>query len=689
MSENDQGKRGDSTGPGGRTQHAELEWRENGQPVSSAFDDIYFSTASGLEETRHVFLAQNDLAERWQALQPGQRFTIGETGFGTGLNFLAAWQLWWEHAPRDAQLHFVSVEKFPLHHEDLTRALALWPELSEFSAQLIAQYPHFLGSGVHRLNLGRGIHLTLVIGEASAGFHSLLLDDPQRDAAVDAWFLDGFAPSKNPDMWSEALFQAIAALSAPEATFATFTCAGIVKRGLKGVGFELEKVPGFGRKREMLRGKLVQPETPLNHTHCTTPWHLPEANTGKPSDKPQSIAVIGAGIAGASVARALAERNFSVRVFERGDAPGSGASGNDQGILYAKLSPKPGPNGDFNLHALQYAQRFYASRCPKAVSFDGLLQLAQSEKEEQLQQQITKRLALDKDSPLARPVSAGQASALAGTELSVPGLYFPHAGWLQPRQVCSTLLNHPNIEVHCNTEIASIAPADDGWRIETVTDELHADAVILCSANFNHRFPQTAPLPLQPIRGQVSFAEATEKSRALKLALCGEGYIAPAHNQQHSFGATFKLKQTETEIRSEEHLENLDTLAELLPGIAEDFATQNATQGLRGRAALRAATPDYLPMAGPVASWEKLEDTYGALRKNRKLLIDQRTPYQHNLFVLAGLGSRGFTYAPLAAEVVAAWVSGEVMPAPLDMVQALHPMRFAIRTLGKNRPLAI
>ena len=315
------------------------------------------------------------------------------------------------------------------------------------------------------------------------------------------------------------------------------------------------------------------------------------------------------------------------------------------------------------------------------------MQLAQNEKERQLQQQVVAQLQLDASSQLAQPVDTAHASRLAGVQLDTPGLFFPAAGWLQPQQVCANLLRHPNIELHCDTRVVELAQEDSGWRVAGETETWHTDAVVLCCANFNRGFAATAPLPLQPIRGQVSFASATEKSQALKLALCGEGYIAPAHGDsahlQHSFGATFKLKQTDIEIRTEEHRENLATLAELLPEIARDFDTQT----LRGRAALRAATPDYLPLAGPVAEWEKLESTYGALRKNRKQLIDQRCPYQPNLYVLAGLGSRGFTYAPLAAEVVAAWISGEVMPVSAELVKALHPMRFAIRTLGKNRPL--
>ena len=399
--------------------------------------------------------------------------------------------------------------------------------------------------------------------------------------------------------------------------------------------------------------------------------------------------MVGAGIAGATTARALAERGLKVTVFEKGEFPGSGASGNDQGILYAKLSPKPGPNGDFNLLALQFAQNFYPRLCPQAVHFDGLLQLAQSEKERQLQQQVVERLSLNGDSKLAQPVTASQASALAGVDLTAPGLYFPDAGWLRPRQVCSTLLQHPNIQTHFATTIHNATYADQQWQLETSekTAQPGFDALILCSANFNRHFPQTAPLPLQPIRGQVSFAAITEASKKLKLALCGEGYIAPANSRDsqttQSFGATFKLKQTDTGIRAEEHQENLQTLASLLPDIAGSFSGQT----LQGRAALRAATPDYLPMAGPVADWEHLEDTYHSLRKNRKQLIDRRTPYQPHLYVLAGLGSRGFTYAPLAAEVLAGWIVGEVMPVSEELVKALHPMRFAIRALGKNRSI--
>lgn len=195
--------------------YAQLDWLD-GQPVSVAFGDVYFSRSSGLEETRHVFLRHNQLAERFAALPPDGQFSIGETGFGTGLNFLCAWQHFLQHAPATARLHFISAEKYPLTAQDLSQALALWPELASQAQQLLRQYD-VLSHGWHRFVLEGGrILLTLLVGD-------VLEVLPQLDARIDAWFLDGFAPSKNPDMWQAELFQIIARLSAPGATFATFT----------------------------------------------------------------------------------------------------------------------------------------------------------------------------------------------------------------------------------------------------------------------------------------------------------------------------------------------------------------------------------------------------------------------------------------------------------------------------------
>ncbi len=303
-------------------QHAQLDWDENGQPLSRAFGDVYFSRHSGLNETRHVFLATNRLAERFAALGDGEVLCIGETGFGTGLNFLCAWQLFEQVAPAGARLEFVSVEKFPLAAADLRRALALWPELAPWSEALLGQYLA-VHPGFQRLAFAGGrIGLTLLLGDALECL-------PQLDARVDAWFLDGFAPAKNPDMWSPALFAELARLSAPQATLGTFTSAGFVRRGLIEAGFAMQRVPGYGQKREMLGGTYQGP--PAN---AGKPWYArPAPHAGR-----RAALVVGGGLAGCASAASLAARGWQVTLIERHPGLAREASGNPQGVLYLKLS---------------------------------------------------------------------------------------------------------------------------------------------------------------------------------------------------------------------------------------------------------------------------------------------------------------------------------------------------------------
>jgi tRNA U34 5-methylaminomethyl-2-thiouridine-forming methyltransferase MnmC len=239
--------------------NANIEWKE-GQPFSSVFQDVYFSSDNGLLETEHVFLQGNDLSSRWQQLNFGT-FTIAETGFGTGLNFLCAAKLWLESAHKDAVLRFISVEKFPLTLADITVALQLWPELSPLSTPLLAQYTALINSENISLYDNR-IQLSLLIGEATEQL-------TKRHNTIDAWFLDGFSPAKNPDMWQPALFEQMARLSHPNTTFATFTSAGIVRRGLMSAGFKVNKRAGFGKKREMIAGYFVGSQNALGNLHAT------------------------------------------------------------------------------------------------------------------------------------------------------------------------------------------------------------------------------------------------------------------------------------------------------------------------------------------------------------------------------------------------------------------------------------
>ena len=229
---------------------ADIKWQDK-QPFSAQFNDVYFSTDDGEAETNYVFIAQNQLITRFKNLQ-NQHFTIAETGFGTGLNFLCTWQAWLKFAPAQASLHFISCEKYPITIHDLILAHQQWPNFAALSCELIKQY-HLTKVASHSMTCTFGrVKLSILLQDASSALSQL----SSEKTPIDAWFLDGFAPSKNPEMWTEALFAKMARLSRPNASFATFTSASAVRRGLQNVGFTVNKLAGFGKKREMLAGNF-------------------------------------------------------------------------------------------------------------------------------------------------------------------------------------------------------------------------------------------------------------------------------------------------------------------------------------------------------------------------------------------------------------------------------------------------
>ena len=671
--------------------HAQLQWDEDGQPVSSSFGDVYFSRVNGLEETRHVFLQHNQLPERWQQLHRGDHFTIAETGFGSGLNFLAAWQLWLSTAPIDAQLHFVSVEKFPLSKGDLQRALALWPELEELSAHLIEAYPVIVGAGFHRLSFMDGrIKLTLIIEDAAIGFAQLLAT-PQPIfssycAKIDAWFLDGFAPAKNPQMWSNELFTAIRQLSHVGTTAATFSAAGLVKQGLTFAGFSVQKVPGFGRKREMVKARLEQepiveqqnsPQA-RSYSPYPVPWTIDTAAV-VPAEK--KALIIGGGLAGCTSARALAERGWKIILVERHAELAQEASGNPQGVLYAKLSPKNEAQAEFNLHALQFAQQFYRSRWNNIGQQCGVLQLAHSEAELQLHEQLREKFSAADE--LVQFVDAAKASEIAGVTINHSALYFPKTGWVNPRRLCESLINHPAISVITHCTAIELLRIKDHWEINNRPD-LAAPVIIIANANDAKSFSLTQHLPIKPIRGQITYLPQTETSRKLKTLVCSEGYIGPAIDGRHCAGATFNLRDTCSELRIEDHQTNLENLRTPLPELLADWK-ELAAEHLQGRVAFRCSLPDYLPLIGAVPHEHIMESDFAPLRKNARAVINKTGTYHPGLFINIGHGSRGLAYTPLCAELLAAQINQEVLPLPRPLANALNPARFLIRDIIKNK----
>ncbi|BES71242.1 bifunctional tRNA (5-methylaminomethyl-2-thiouridine)(34)-methyltransferase MnmD/FAD-dependent 5-carboxymethylaminomethyl-2-thiouridine(34) oxidoreductase MnmC [Marinobacter nanhaiticus D15-8W] len=591
---------------------AEIDWQD-GQPVSRAFGDVYFSRENGLEETRYVFLGHNRIEQRFAALEEGASFVVAETGFGTGLNFLATWRAWEHHAPPDARLHFVSVERYPLTPADLEQALTLWPELAPLAEALIAQYPALV-TGTHRLVFDSGrVRLTLYFGEARDAWSNLRF-------SADAWYLDGFAPALNPDLWLEQLIGQIATRSRPGATVATFTAVGAVRRALLAAGFSMRKVPGFGRKREMLAGEFNAPASVV------------------PRQNHSPVTIVGAGIAAALTARNLAERGRDVHIFSAGDEPADGASGNAQAALYVKLGVDYGPETQLALHALLHAQRTYQRYDPDNTRFwhrTGLLQLAGSEREADRQRRFLERNRYPGN--VLQSVNVTDAQRLSGSPVQSGGLWFPDSGWLEPPHLCQWLLEHPRIQCHYGHKVEQVRHDGRQWQLAFTNSEAQSSNIVILTGGHQvaNLLPDGQNYRFRAIRGQVSQLPA-EAITGTDAVICGDSYLNPIHGEYAVTGATFDLDTTNPELLTSSHQENIDRLSTWLPGIWSQVPPP-AAEALPGRVSFRCTTHDYQPVAGAAGA----------------------TDEPRGLYVLTGLGSKGFALAPLLAEWLADVICGE------------------------------
>lgn len=596
---------------------AELAFDDNGIPFAPAYGDSYHSASGALEQARHVFIAGNRLPERWS----GRSFTILETGFGIGLSFLCTWNLWNSQPEPGKRLHYVALEKHPFRRDDLKALHARWPELAPLAERLQAQWPLPL-PGLHRLEFG-DVVLTLGFGDAV----DLL---PRMTLAADAIYLDGFAPPRNPEMWSDALFAALAQRAAPGATLASWSVLDDMMFRLSRAGFRLEKRPGFGTKRYMLAG------------------HLPGAVSPGLTFRSRRITVIGAGIAGASVAHALARRGHKVMVVEAGPTPAQGASGNHAGVF------RPLPSlDDSRLARLLRAGFFLGRRQFPALAdvsnvrlgWTGALHIARDPQHEETQRRIVSEHR--QPAEFCRFVERDEASALAGWPVELGGWWFPQAGWINPPSLVRALLA-ARAEIDCRFGFRALRleRQDDRWRVIGEVDAIEADDVVIANGI---DAPQLAPefkLPIRIGRGQVSHLPeaATPPFNIVATRL---GYVTPAIDGIRCAGATMASGDRDSASRLDDHVENLYRLDMLLPG----FGTGLDPATLDGRVSFRPMSPDRLPLVGPLAASE-------------------------GLWIIDGFGARGLVFAPICAELLASQIDNEPLPLEDDLVTALSPARF-------------
>lgn len=650
----------------------DVDW-SGAAPRSRDFDDIYFSVDDGLAESRYVFIEGNRLHERFAGMQPGDALRIAETGFGTGLNFLLIWQLWDSIAPPGTQLHYVGIDAYPLRLSALERALEGWPQLQGYPRRLIGQWPSPL-PGAHRVRFPDArVTLDLWWEDAASACADLL---SYGQAWIDAWLLDGFAPARNADMWSLSIFERMAALSRPGTSFATFTAAGDVRRGLEKAGFQVQRRAGFGRKREALLGHL-KPRSAATATH--TLWDI-----AKPPPARHRALVLGAGLAGAHVARALAERGIEVIVLEAKDVA-SGGSSNLQGLTYTRFSRKFGALADFAttsyVHATRHYRRLFADGAlepGRDGDACGYLQLIDDPETLVHLQGVAPLLG-----EFAQVLNPEQASEQLGLTVQQPAIHYPDAFWLNPAAVCRALLAHPMIHLETNTGPVHLARGD-AWEAIAGDGRVLARAplAVIAVGTQTGAVAGLEWLPLQVIRGQTTHLPSAGPLTGLRTALCHSGYLAPARDGVHCIGASFGPNDAALDERADDHRHNLDALARALPGWQ-----QPATSAVSGHVALRCTSADYLPVAGFVPDRAAFIERFAPLAKRRRQVIPEHAPATAGLYILSALGSRGLTAAPLCAELIASAITAEPAPLPRYLHQAVAPARFLHRGLIRGELL--
>lgn len=660
---------------------AKIHWDAQGQPFSEDFNDVYFNTDSGIDESRFVYINPSRLQERWQQHQGS--FTLVETGFGTGLNFILTWLEWIafqekqkqtrNNQPENAEqesnhLHFISIEKYPLNKDQIAQALSLFPQLKHLTDQLTDEYP-LLVKGFHSLQFkDQNLSLTLIFDDVSSAL-------PQLNGPIDAWYLDGFAPAKNPDMWTDTLYSSMAQLSKENTTIATFTSAGDVRRALSASGFELNKVPGFGMKREMMYGKFIQSQGPLANTFDTIkPWLKPRPIAIK------KIAIIGAGIAGCTTAYALARRGIAVTIIDR-HGIATEASGNPQGAMYAKLAAGEATHSEIYVQGYLQSLRWLHQHLEAGDGWDncGLIQLASTEKEALRQRKFIANTHYPKE--LLHSIDTEQASEISGVTMSNGGLFFPEAGWVSPQCLCQQLVKHSLITVE-KQHIEDLAKFKQ--------DNAYSHVIIAC-ANQSQKLLEGCYLPTKSIRGQLTYLEQSinkpQPPIELKTVLCGKGYIAPAHQGHFCLGASYNIKDDETQMRLIDHQKNfnyLDDFGQEFQQLHSELKEQ-AADSFPGRTGFRCTTPDYLPMVGPLIHEESFDRDFTAIRKNLARYPRQEVKFHQGVYLNIGHGSRGLTSAPLCAELIASYISEENFPLAKNHVEALLPARFFIREMVRNK----
>ena len=639
-----------------------IEWQADGTPGGSPynprFGDRYRSEFGGLTQAREVFLHGCGLPAAWSG-QP--QWTILETGFGLGLNFLLTWQAWKADPLRPRLLHFVSLEAFPASADDVLRAASAHTELHAFAEQLERQLWGLL-PGLHRLVFEAGqVLLTLCIGDAKTMLR-------QQSFEADSVYLDGFSPERNPELWDLAACKAVARCCRRGTRIATWTVARSVRDALTQCGFIVKKCAGSPPKRDRLEGEF------------NPAWEPKKSRSISPRVTPGSCVVIGAGLAGAAVAASLARRGWLVTVLDAAAEPASGASSLPAGVLAPHVSPDDGLLSRLSRSGvratLQQAEALLNTGSDWKAT--GVLERAMDHP------RTLPAAWLLEDSDAARDwVQAASPAQLAACQLppTAHALWHEKGGWIRPATLVKAWLATPGVDWRGRSSARRLVRRDGAWQVLGESNQLLAcaDLVLLAAAHASAALAASADrgtsgqarpgrqLTLQAIRGQVTWAllDADVAKRLPVFPVNGHGSLVAAlplpggKSGQLAWltGSTYERDSESIEIRPADDQHNLQRLGNLLPDVAATLAGQDVKQPVNAWAGVRCATPGRLPALGPL------------------------TDELPGLWICSGLGSRGLTFAALCGEVLAGRLHGEPLPITRKLADAMLPAFVATQEL--------
>jgi tRNA 5-methylaminomethyl-2-thiouridine biosynthesis bifunctional protein len=615
---------------------------------SAAFGDLHQGGIEALKQARQVLLGACGLPGRW-AQRP--RFVILETGFGSGHNFLATWDAWLQDPARCRRLIFISIEKHPLQAADLARAQQN-SALPALAAQLLTAWPP-LTPNLHRLSFEQGrVQLLLCLGDVHLWMRELV-------AEVDAFYLNDSGRSNNLAMWDSHVLKALgrrAAVAASAASNVKESLAAPLREGLTAAGFSAERLHGDADKDGIYRTRFA-------------PLHSVQRPLGREplAAQAQHALIIGAGLAGAACAWALAQQGIRSTVIDTHAAPAQASSGNPGGLYHGTLNPDDGLHARFNRAAALETQRVLCSLPPLPWHQRGLLRLETQRSEAQMQALI-KQLGLP--AGYVQALSAAAAAQLSGLDLQLPAWLYPGGGALPPPAYVAALLAAAAAKLLLNQPITRLQRCGNQWQAWGADGQLVAEAPLVVLAGGVDGFgllhdlaPDVAAL-LRRTRGQLSHLKASSARPNLPVAGLGYAIADPAAGLW--CGATSQDEAMQAAMDStlcaDDHQHNLQQwgrLAHVKPPLTAQA----------GRVAWRLAAPDRLPLVGGLA-----EPGYSGRQDQARFI-----PRLPGLAICMAMGSRGITWAALCGQVLAAQVSGAPCPLEASLLDAIDPLRFAVR----------